>query len=204
MPTLRFFLSKLTEFWQRLLNRSKEQKVIIARKRGIDVPTYTEPISVEPVGYAEVGVERIASEEDNTEQKVTVTGTRPISIPGQILSHVVICEPTSTIPAAPILVEPEKPIAIARKPTSLWEDKGWQRTGDTYTGFFSNNRRRWYGEIKWGRNGLRDCFIFNPPQELSRHEHWCCFSHKGNGKYAVHFSTPPRNVDAAIMNVEKS
>jgi len=105
-----------------------------------------------------------------------------------------------------ILVEPQRRARAARvprDPTTYWQDKGWTKSGDIYTGFFGSNGQRWPGVIKWHKRGLRDCHITNPPGGLWEHPHAPCFSHVGKGKYSVHFARRPQTVDAAIITVEQ-
>jgi len=109
-----------------------------------------------------------------------------------------------------ILVQPKRPtgitdiIGVSREPRMYGEDKGWTKSGDTYTGYFGSNSSGWRGEIVCDSAGIpRTCYISDPPRQLWRHPHRCCFSHVGKGKYAVHFNKCPETVDAAIMTVEQ-
>ena len=95
-------------------------------------------------------------------------------------------------------------ISINREPRMYWEDKGWTKTGNTYTGYFVSISNGWRGEIECGIAGIPvSCFIFDPPRQLWSHSHRSCFSHIGKGKYSVHFNRRPETVDAAIMTVEQ-
>ena len=113
---------------------------------------------------------------------------------------------SSSRASCPIIVEPQwHPgiVEVTREPSFYWEDKGWQRQGDTYLGHFGTNSRRCPGIIIWDKQGLRDCYISNPPHELWKHPHAPCFCYVGDGKYSVHFSSRPQTVDAAIITVER-
>jgi len=105
----------------------------------------------------------------------------------------------------PIPVEPggrRSVVEISRAKT-LWEDRGWSRSGNTYVGSFVADGWKSPGEIIWSRNELAGCFISNPPPGLWRHAHRVCFSPVGDARYAVHFKLVPENVDSTITTVEQ-
>jgi hypothetical protein len=94
-------------------------------------------------------------------------------------------------------------VHVRREPTCYWQDRGWRRQRDIYSGYFAFNGRHWPGQIAWRPDGLRGCLIASPPTEVLQGGHGSCFTPKGEGVYAVHFSRRPETVDAAILEVEK-
>lgn len=92
---------------------------------------------------------------------------------------------------------------VRREASTYWEDKGWVKSGETFSGHYGTNGKRWSGAIAWNRHGFKCCLILDPPRELWKHPHARCFYYVGNRWYAVHFSTRPRTPDAAIIAVER-
>lgn len=137
---------------------------------------------------------------DRNNDRVTIIRTKHL-YNVQKASLPITTRGSNSVTKKPVLIR--RYIEVLRTPGSLWEDKGWQKNGNTCTGFYSCDGRRWYGEIVWGLSGLTNCTIYDPPSELSKHKHSACFAHRGNGKWSVHFSTPPQSIDSTIMTVEK-
>ena len=86
--------------------------------------------------------------------------------------------------------------AAARpKPRPYWQERGWQRTGDVYEGYYQVNGQEYKG---WAEktDGVFDFYVIDPP----RHR---CFFHRGNGRFWVHpHGRKPRTVTSGIMSIE--
>ena len=99
------------------------------------------------------------------------------------------------------------PVQVQRSKKPYHVEQGWQRSGG---GLLSNLKLKGYyrtrygsfrGEIKLGSSP--SFYIFKPPDELRDHSHWVCFSPRGGGRYSIHFVVRPRDVDSAIMQIER-
>lgn len=133
-----------------------------------------------------------------------------------------------TIKAAPamivkastaIVVEPRRHEAIKIKPAlavtvqpperGAWDERGWVRTGgggrETYEGFYFAGNRKFRGRIEV--HGLRGhrirAYIYDPPREVKHHPHGACFQLVGENWFHLHWSRPARNVDDAILYMER-
>jgi len=178
MPGLRFLFARLRALWSRFFVENSTPKVTLTATR-------TPRLNL------------VASARSRAEApplyKPDRTGAEPKRLYSSVTSSNIIVEPQRRGRAA----------RVPRDPTTYWQDKGWTKSGDTYTGFFSINSQRWPGVIKWHKRGLWDCHISNPPGGLWEHPHAQCFSYIGKGKYSVHFARQPKTVDAAIITVER-
>lgn len=95
------------------------------------------------------------------------------------------------------------PQPVQREILPLYQEKGWQKDGRTYRGFFRAHGRRYPGEIHEPHPGLYQVYISNPPvQQLKRHPHGPCFMPQGGGQFKVHLDHTPRDVDHVIASVE--
>ena len=85
--------------------------------------------------------------------------------------------------------------AVRPKPRLYWRERGWQRTGDVYEGYYRVNGQEYKG---WAEktDGVFDFYVIDPP----RHR---CFFHRGNGRFWVHpHGRKPRTVTSGIMSIE--
>ena len=178
MPGLRFLFARLRAFWSRFFVEDSTPKGTLTATRTPRLPL-------------------VASARPRAEapplNKPDRTGTEPKRLYSPVTSSNIIVEPQRR----------DRVARVPRDPTTYWQDKGWTKSGDIYTGFFGSNGQRWPGVIKWHKRGLRDCHITSPPSGLWEHPHAPCFSHIGKGKYSVHFNRQPQTVDAVIITVER-
>ncbi len=87
-------------------------------------------------------------------------------------------------------------------PRAFWEKLGWERTGDTYQGYYRTPFGSFQGYIV--QQGKVFCvYIFNPPAEAKKHPKWSCFVHTGNGWFWVNQKRFAKDVDGAIMAVQR-
>ncbi len=93
--------------------------------------------------------------------------------------------------------------SIAKKTYPYWKENGWIKMGKTYRGYYKTDYGSCRGLVKENYKGSYSFYIFNPPKALRGNEHWQCFSHKGNGKYAIHFSHKPKDVNSGIIALEQ-
>ncbi|MEA3452818.1 MAG: hypothetical protein U9Q96_00585 [Patescibacteria group bacterium] len=102
-----------------------------------------------------------------------------------------------------ILVVFQEVLMSKEKCRSYWQMKGWRLKGDRLVGRYQTPFGSMEGYIKHPKLGHPLFFIVNPPQELSRHEHWGCFQSRGHGHFLVHFGIKPNHPDSGIRAVEK-
>ena len=98
------------------------------------------------------------------------------------------------------------PELVKRQETPLWQERGWTRTGDTYTGNYQTSYGAFAGRIEahegWFASYMR-FYIDNPPQEVFASPHRACFQPAGNGRFVVHMSTMPKDVSSGIITIER-
>lgn len=88
------------------------------------------------------------------------------------------------------------------KDIPYWQESSWIKTRGTFRGTFKTDYGSWRGLIERNYEGDYSFYIFELPQVLKDSDHGQCFSHKGNGKFQIHFSEKPENVDSGILTVE--
>lgn len=104
--------------------------------------------------------------------------------------------------------EPVNPVKIGsqvvkRRVTPYWIEQGWCRTSQGYRGKYKTKYDSWMGLIETDYDSHK-FYIFNPPDELRSHSHWACFRKQdAYGKYWVHFSQEPENIDEGIISIQK-
>ncbi len=93
--------------------------------------------------------------------------------------------------------------SVKRNIAPLWQERSWNKQGNSYKGFFRTKYGSYKGEIIVRYQGLIQFYIFNPPKCLARHSHFACFIPKEGNRYEIHFSTKAKNIDTGIMEIEK-
>src|SRR5207248_3295553 len=91
------------------------------------------------------------------------------------------------------------PIPVERRQIPYWQERGWARQGNRYTGSYQTRYAAFFGHITEYRSGYIDFLIYNPSQEIRSHSHWTCFQHRGNDWYLVHMAKQPSDVSSGIM-----
>ena len=94
-------------------------------------------------------------------------------------------------------------IRVERRQIPYWQEHGWTRDGDTYTGSYQTPYSAFWGQITQHRGGHIDFLLYNPSQAIREHSHWTCFQHRGNDWYLVHMAKQPRDVSSGIITIER-
>lgn len=94
-------------------------------------------------------------------------------------------------------------VVVLRKKLPIWQEKRWKRNSNSYVGYYQVKDGRWFGEVRHPYTGEIEVFIQRPPASLQKHPHWHCFHYLGNGLHKLHFSQKPRDVDSAILLMER-
>ncbi len=94
-------------------------------------------------------------------------------------------------------------IAVQRREIPYWQERGWTRNGNVYTGSFATPYEAFFGHIEEHRGGHIDFFLSNPSHQIRGHSHWTCFQDRGNHWYLVHMSRQPRDVSSGILTIER-
>ena len=94
-------------------------------------------------------------------------------------------------------------VSVQRRELPYWQERGWTRNGNTYTGAYQTRYSVFSGEIRQHSATDIDFFLFEPSDEIRACSHWPCFQHRGNGWYLVHMGRRPRDVSSGIMAIER-
>jgi hypothetical protein len=162
-----------------------------------------------------------------SKEKIIVTPSSPIRIgptePIRIVPSIsppIVVKPSQTIVVEPaqretVRVAPAPTVTIKPPDRGAWDERGWTRRSEggteTFEGFYQVNHRkrgqllRFRGRIQVsGRTGQKiSVYILNPPPEVKSHRHGPCFQLLRDGWFSLHWSRPARNVDDAILYLEK-
>jgi hypothetical protein len=94
-------------------------------------------------------------------------------------------------------------VPIERRQIPYWQERGWNRNGNTYTGSYQTRYGAFWGEITQHSGNDIDFFLYQPSDEIRSCGHWACFQHRGNEWYLVHMGRRPRDVSSGIMVIER-
>lgn len=92
---------------------------------------------------------------------------------------------------------------VRPNPLPYHMEKGWQKTGRVYHGYYRTRLGAFKGEIEERPGGDHKFYIFDPPEEVLNGPHTPCFTHVGNNRYHIHFRIDARSLDAGVMSVER-
>jgi hypothetical protein len=112
------------------------------------------------------------------------------------------------VPVVTRTIEPTIPTVVESPGRSAWDEKGWTRQQNTYEGNYqvfehkSRRIRRFNGRIVLSGE-VAQTFIADPPPEIKRHPKGPCFQLHDGGMFKVEWRRPARNVDEAILYVER-
>jgi hypothetical protein len=105
-------------------------------------------------------------------------------------------------------IEPTIATIVEAPGRGAWDEKGWTRQRNTYEGRYevyerkSGRIRRFNGRIvQLGE--VAQTFIADPPPEIKRHPKGPCFQLYDGVMFKVEWHQPARNVDEAILYVER-
>lgn len=126
----------------------------------------------------------------------------------------IVIKPASAVVIQPnavevITVQPSRTATVTPPERGAWDERGWIKhsTGgrEIYEGYYAVGTRRFRGRIevrgKRGRNVT--AYIDNPPREIKSHPHGACFQLVRDGWFILHWARPARNVDDAILYMER-
>ena len=94
-------------------------------------------------------------------------------------------------------------VTVQRRQIAYWQERGWTRQGNTYTGNYQTSYAAFHGQISEHWGGHIDFLVYNPSEEIRRHSHWTCFQDRGNEWYLVHMGKQPKDVGSGIMTIER-
>ena len=113
----------------------------------------------------------------------------------------------STEPAA--VVKPARAISVEPPRRGAWAERGWivrdENRKRVYEGDYHAGLLRFRGRIEADEKGKITAYIHNPPAEIKKHRVGPCFQQCGIGTawFVLHWRRPARNVDEAILYVER-
>ena len=82
-------------------------------------------------------------------------------------------------------------------------EKGWQKVGRVYQGYYRCRLGAFRGQIQERFNGDYKFYIFDPPEVVLTGSHKACFTNVGVGRYHIHFGVNSEDLDSGIMAVER-
>ena len=94
-------------------------------------------------------------------------------------------------------------ISVERRRIPYWQERGWTRQGNIYTGNYQTGYAAFQGWIEQEQAGDINFYLYNPSPEIRRHSHWVCFQHRGSDWYLVHMARLPHDVGSGIMTIEQ-
>jgi hypothetical protein len=94
-------------------------------------------------------------------------------------------------------------ITVQRRLIPYWQERGWTRRGDTYTGNYQTPYAAFCGQIMEHRGGHIDFMLYAPSNEIRSCGHWACFQHRGNDWYLIHMAKQPRDASSGILAIER-
>ena len=94
-------------------------------------------------------------------------------------------------------------ITVERREIPYWQERGWTRHGDRYTGSYRTPYGTFQGRIEEGRSGSINYFLLSPSREIRNCSHWVCFAPRGGDWYLVHMGRRPKDVSSGIMTIER-
>src|SRR5947209_7555499 len=94
----------------------------------------------------------------------------------------------------------QRPTEIVKRiEKPYWQERGWSRRGNCYTGTYQTGYGSYYGRIEHRGGEMIDFFICQPPDVLKQSSHWRCFRERSQGWYLVHMGTKPGDVSSGIL-----
>lgn len=94
-------------------------------------------------------------------------------------------------------------LKVRRQEIPYWQERGWARSGNRYTGNYQTRRGAFQGYAEQRGPSFFRFYILHPPEQLSRHSHWACFIDRGGGTYEIHLSRQPADVGSGILVIER-
>ena len=94
-------------------------------------------------------------------------------------------------------------ITVERRQIPYWQERGWTREGDAYSGNYQTRYAAFQGWIEIERSGQANFYLYHPSEQIRRHSHWTCFQHRGNDWYLIHMGREPKDVSSGIITIER-
>lgn len=94
-------------------------------------------------------------------------------------------------------------LLVERREIPYWQERGWTRHGNLYTGSYQTPYAAFQGRIEEQRSGRISYYLFSPSPEIRNSSHWVCFASHGNDWYFVHMARQPKDVSSGIMTIER-
>ena len=93
---------------------------------------------------------------------------------------------------------------VQRREIPYWQERGWTRQGNTYSGSYHMPYGAFQGRIEQERSGHINFFLYNPSDEIRSHRHWTCFQRRGgNDWYLIHMGKEAKDVSSGIITIER-
>jgi hypothetical protein len=141
-------------------------------------------------------------------QRVQVFGIRKIPSPFGMSGTQSF--PTSAPQREKVEVYATRPFARATRTSRYWHDAGWEERPGALIGHYRANEEKYPGCVLLRDSLFRpwEFYIYGPPKQLLEGTHGACFYYRGGkgeeAKYWVHWSEPPADIDAGIMQIERN
>lgn len=147
-------------------------------------------------------------------QPIVITPTREVITVRPIQRKAVVIKPAPVVVIEPkavevLTIQPSRTVTVEPPERGAWDERGWTHSvngnRETYEGYYTVGARRFQGRIEVrGRRGQNiAAYIHNPPPEIKRHRHSACFQLARNDWFYLHWARPARNVDDAILYMER-
>ena len=93
-------------------------------------------------------------------------------------------------------------IPVQRREIPYWQERGWTRDGNQYTGAYQTPYAAFQGRIeeRWGHASF---YLYNPSPQIRSGGHWACFAPRGDEWYLVHMARRPKDVSSGIITIER-
>ncbi len=150
----------------------------------------------------------------NSNQPIVIKQSAEVITIRPVQRQAIVVKPASVFVIKPqtvdlIKVEPSKTVTVTPPERGAWDERGWTRTinggREIYEGYYTVATRRFRGRIEVRGNRGRNVtvYIYNPPREIKNHPHGACFQLVGDDWFMLHWARPARNVDDAILYMER-
>ena len=93
-------------------------------------------------------------------------------------------------------------ISVERREIPYWRERGWTYDGRNYAGSYQTPYAAFQGYIEERWSGSK-FFLYNPSAQIRRHNHWVCFTNRGNDWYSIHMARRPKDVSSGILTIER-
>lgn len=155
---------------------------------------------------------------ENEKSVTIIKPTEPVTIKPS--AEIIMVKPNTVVVVKPaqavviqlktvevIKVEPSRALTVAPPERGAWDERGWTWNAsggrETYEGFYQVGNRKFRGRIETRGGRKVAAYIYDPPPEVKRHRHGACFQLVKDGWFHLHWSRPARNVDDAILYMER-